>query len=113
MTPKSCNRGCGDPARPSAPRVVTLVSVPTGPCQESAAPAVGVLSAEGPVACGGQGARGARGLRCGQGEPRPAPGRARPAPRPGPSPPRSPPGPATGPPALSSYRQLLFFCAEA
>ncbi|XP_064911410.1 cytosolic carboxypeptidase-like protein 5 isoform X4 [Columba livia] len=91
---------------------------PAGLCQESAAPAVGVLSAEGPVACGGQGARGAWGLRCGQGDPRPAPGRALPALRPGLPPPRSPParpppGPATGPPALSSYRQLLFFCAEA
>ncbi|XP_072714194.1 cytosolic carboxypeptidase-like protein 5 isoform X3 [Ciconia boyciana] len=108
-----------------------------GLCREAPAPPGGEQSAERLFLCGGKGLhpqvrpRRVGGLQRGQGDPGPAlprAGRARAGAaalgrglrplRPGPAPARSPPpqpppAPATGPPALGSYRQLLFFCAEA
>ncbi|XP_075353685.1 cytosolic carboxypeptidase-like protein 5 isoform X3 [Mycteria americana] len=108
-----------------------------GLCREAPAPPGGEQSAERLFLCGGEGLhpqvrpRRVGGLQRGQGDPGPAlpragraraaaaaPGRGLRPPRPGPAPARSPPpqpppAPATGPAALSSYRQLLFFCAEA
>ncbi|KAM6085732.1 cytosolic carboxypeptidase-like protein 5 isoform 1-T1 [Theristicus caerulescens] len=57
---------------------------PPGLCQEASAPPGAEHGAQRLLPCRGKGPR-----------------------------PQRPPGPATGPPSLSSYRQLLFFCAEA
>uniref|UniRef100_A0A8C4UF78 Cytosolic carboxypeptidase-like protein 5 n=1 Tax=Falco tinnunculus TaxID=100819 RepID=A0A8C4UF78_FALTI len=125
--------------KPSHGRPRAVETLP-GLCQEAPTAPGGVQSAKGLFLCRGKGLHpqvrphSIGGLRCGQGDPSPSlphAGRAWagatalgrglwplcPTPS-GLSPPQSPPpqhpaGPPAGPPSLSSYRQLLSFCAEA